>query len=94
MVALRMVDSHPFTVIKFETHEFQPHLPYHVALLVHVECMNNTIKCMVIDEGITAYVMSLSCWKGLGSPGLSKYGTMLTAFDGRYFSVTWDTSFS
>ena len=30
-------------------------------------------------------MMSLSCWKGLGSPDLSKSGTMLTAFDGRYF---------
>ena len=31
--------------------------------------------------------MSLSCWKGLGSPELSKSVTMLTAFDGRYFRL-------
>ena len=29
--------------------------------------------------------MSLSCWKGLGSPELSQSATMLTAFDGRSF---------
>ena len=85
MSAIGVVDSHPSTMIKFETHELQPHFPYHVALLVHVECMNNTIKHRMIDEGIVAYVMSLSCWKGLGSPMLPRSITMLTSFDGRYF---------
>ena len=44
-----------------------------------------TVKRTVIDEGIVASVMSLACWKGLGSLKLSKYATMLTAFDGRSF---------
>ena len=39
----------------------------------------------MIDEGAAAFVMSLSCWKGLGSPKSSKSATMLTAFDGRSF---------
>ena len=30
-------------------------------------------------------MMSLSCWKGLGSPELSQSATMLTSFDGRSF---------
>ena len=72
-------------MIKFKTHGVQPCLPYCVSLLVHVECLNNTIKRIVIDEGVVASVMYLVCWKGLGSPTLSKSGTMLTAFDKRYF---------
>ena len=44
-----------------------------------------TIKRTVIDEGATTSVMYLSCWKGLGSPELSKLVTMLIAFDGRSF---------
>ena len=36
----------------------------------------------MIDKGAAASVMSLSCWKGLGSPELSKSTTMLTTFDG------------
>ena len=63
----------------------QPRLPYYVSLLIHVECLNNTIKCTVIDEGATTSVMSSSCWKGLGSPELSQSATMLIAFDGRSF---------
>ena len=80
-----VVHSHLSTVIKFETHEFQPHFPYHVALLVHVECMNNTIKQTMIDEGVVASMMSLTYWKGLGSPTFSVSVTMLTAFNGRSF---------
>ena len=72
-------------VIKFETAGLQPRLPYYVSLLVHVECLNMIVKCTVIDEGATASVMSLSCWKGLGSSKLSKSVTMLTNFDGRSF---------
>ena len=45
------------------------------------------IKRTVNDEGAAASVMSLSCWKGLGSPELSKSATMLTAFDGRPFRL-------
>ena len=56
-----------------------------MSLLIHVECLNMTIKQTVIDEGATASVMSLSCWKGFSSPELSKSATMLNAFDGRSF---------
>ena len=72
-------------MIKFETMGVQPHFPYYMSLLIHVECLNNTIMHTVIDEGIVAFVMSLSCWKGLGSPTLSQSTTMLTTFDGRSF---------
>ena len=41
----------------------------------------------MIDEGTAASVMYLAFWKGLGSPTLSKYGTMLTTFDGRSFQL-------
>ena len=82
-----MADGSSASVIKFENHGFQPLFPYYVSLLVHAECVNNTIKCTVIDEGAAASVMSLSCWKGLGSPTLSKLGNMLTAFDGRSFQL-------
>ena len=54
-----------------------------MSLLTHVECLNMTIKHTVIDEGTAASVISLSCWKGLGSLELSQSATMLTAFDGR-----------
>ena len=72
-------------VIKFETVGLQRRLPYYVSLLIQIECLNITVKRTVTDEGVDASVMYLSCWKGLGSPELSKSATMLTAFDGRSF---------
>ena len=56
-----------------------------MSLLIHVECLNNTFKHTVIDEGDATFMTSVSCWKGLGSPSLSQSATMLTAFDGRSF---------
>ena len=78
-------DDRAYSMIKLENHGIQPRLPYYVSLLIHVECLNNTTICTVINEGIAASVMYLSCWKGLGSPELSKSVTMLTRFDGRSF---------
>ena len=80
-----MVDSHHFTVIRFETHEIRAHFPYHVDFIVHVECMNKTIKRAVVDKGVAASVMSLTYWKGLKSPSFSKSETMFTTFDGCSF---------
>ena len=65
----------------------QPRLPSYVSLLIHVECINNTIMHTIIDEGANASMMSLSCWKGLGSRTLSQYANMLTDFDGRSFRL-------
>jgi hypothetical protein len=72
-------------VIKFDVTDVKPRLPYHVAFQIHVEYMNVTIKCIVIDEGASTSVMSLACWKAIGSPPLSQSMTMLTAFDGHSF---------
>ena len=85
--ALGVNDDDSSSMIKFETVGLQPRLPYYVSLLIHVECLNMTIKRTVIDEDDAASMMSLSCWKGLGSPELSKSVTMLTTFDGRSFRL-------
>ena len=85
--SLGVNDDNYSSMIKFETEGLQPRFPYYVSLSIHVECLNMTVKCTMIDEGAAASVMSLSCWKGLGSPELSKLVTMLTAFDGRSFRL-------
>ena len=85
--ALGVNDDNSSSMIKFETAGLQPRLPYYVSLLIHVECLNMNVKRIVIDEGATASVMSLACWKGLGSPELPKSMTMLTTFDGISFRL-------
>lgn len=39
----------------------------------------------MVDEGDSTCVMSLSCWKGLGSPKIVASQSMLKAFDGHVF---------
>ena len=83
--ALVVNDDNSSYMIKFETVGLQPRFPYYVSLLINVECINMIVTRTVIDEGAATSMMSLFCWKGLGSPELSKSTTMLTAFDGRSF---------
>jgi hypothetical protein len=61
--------------------------PYHVAFQIHVRYSKYTIKCAVVDEGDATCVMSLICWKVLGSPTLSKSLNMLTDFDSHSFRL-------
>jgi hypothetical protein len=85
LFALGALDPSGLNVIKFEITDVKPRLPYHATFQIHVAYSKYTIKCAVVDEGATTCVISLICWKNLGSPTLSQSLTMLTAFDGRSF---------
>ena len=63
------------------------HLPYHVSLSIDVIHGGKTIGRVVVDEGASTCVMSLSCWKALGSPELVLSNTLLTTFDRRSFHL-------
>jgi hypothetical protein len=39
----------------------------------------------MIDEGVATCIMSLSCWKALGSPQLTTSPAILKSFDGHLF---------
>ena len=58
--ALGVNDDNSSSIIIFETMGLHPHFPYYVSLLIHVECLNMTIKCTMIDQGIVGSLMSLS----------------------------------
>ena len=60
LYALGVGDDSSPSMIKFETHGIQPRVPYYMSLFIHIECLNNTIMCTIIDEGVAFYVMSLS----------------------------------
>ena len=42
------------------------------------------IFCTVIDEGASTCIMSMSCWKAIGSPSVVPSPTLLTTFDGNF----------
>ena len=60
-------------------------MPPHVLIQIHVSYKGVNIRRTVVDEGSSTYVMSLSCWKGLGSPDIVPLQSMLKSFDGHVF---------
>jgi hypothetical protein len=68
---LGALDPNVSKVIKFDVTDVKPRLSYHVAFQIHVGYSKYTIKRVVVDEGAATCVMSLVCWKALGSPTLS-----------------------
>ena len=86
LVALGSMDSSSL-MEKFHLSDVKILLPYHVALSIDVIHGGNTIGRAVVDEGASTCVMSLSCWKALGSPELVPSNTLLIALDGRSFRL-------
>ena len=74
-------------MVKFHLSDVKIFLPYHVALSIDVIHGGKTIGRVVVDEGASTSVMSLSCWKALESPEMVPSNTLLTSFDGRSFCL-------
>jgi hypothetical protein len=79
------IDPSESNIISFDTEQSESHLSHQLALQITVGCLNKNIFHMVIDEGETTCIMSLSCWKSLGSPQLTTSPTILKYFDGHSF---------
>jgi hypothetical protein len=87
--ALGASESSNSLSIMFDTSNVKPHLPYHVAFQIVVvytmkSCSKNIFRT-VVDEGASTCVMSLSCWRAIGSPELAPSPTFLMTFDGHSF---------
>ena len=81
---LGVQDPNKSNTISFST-QGKPQLPPHVPIQIHVSYKGVNIRRMVVDEGASTCVMSLSCWKGLGSPEIVPSQSMLKSFDGHVF---------
>lgn len=51
-----------------------------------MKALNKTIHRTIIDEGATTCIMSMSCWKALSSPALSRSSMTLKEFDGQTYT--------
>ena len=69
LAALGSMDSSSL-MAKFNLSDVKIRLPYHVALSIDVIHGGKTIGRAVVDEGASTCVMSMACWKALGSPKL------------------------
>ena len=69
-------------LVSFNHKGYDPQLPAQLAFLIQVKALNKTVHRIIIDEGASTCIMSMSCWKTLGSPSLSQSLTTLKAFFG------------
>ena len=65
------VDPTKANLITFDTKHSAPRLSLQLAFQIQVTVMHKLIHRMVVDEGATTLVMSISCWKGLDSPPIT-----------------------
>ena len=83
--AIGRIDPSESNIISFDIEHSDPCLSHQLAFQITVGCLNKNIFHTVIDEGVTTFIMSLSCWKALGSPQLTTSQTILKDFDGNFF---------
>jgi hypothetical protein len=84
--AIGGVDPKDSNLVSFDHKGYDPQLPAQLAFLIQVKALNKTVHRTIIDEGASTCIMSMSCWKTLGSPTLSRSSTTLKAFDGRTYT--------
>ena len=69
----------------FNVENYKSRLPHKLAFQVITKVVGKKVFQMILDEGASTSVLSLSCWKALGSPELVTSPMTLKAFDGRGF---------
>jgi hypothetical protein len=72
-------------LIIFDLEDHIPRLPPQLAFQIQVIVSDKNICRTVIDEGASTCVMSITCWKAIGSPPLTESHNMLKAFNGSGF---------
>jgi hypothetical protein len=72
-------------LIVFDLDDQIPRLPPQLMFQIQVVVFDKNICRIVIDEGASTCVMSLACWKAIGSPPLNESQNTLKSFNGSGF---------
>ena len=82
LLAVGAVDVQDSNLIIFDLENSTPRLPHQMAFQIPVIVKNRPIHQTVIDVGASMCIMSIQCWRLLGSPLLNQSSTIRKAFDG------------
>jgi hypothetical protein len=83
--AIGGIDPTDTNLIIFDLEDHIPRLPPQLAFQIQVVVADKNICRTVIDEGASTCVMSIACWKAIGSPSLTESHNTLKAFNGSGF---------
>jgi hypothetical protein len=76
------VDPKDTNLIIFDLEDHIPRLPPQLAFQIQVVFADKNICRIVIDEGPSTCIMSVPCWKSIGSPPLTESHNTLKSFNG------------
>ena len=76
------MDPENSNIIDFKLDDFKTRLSHQLAFQLTTKIVGKSICCTVLDEGASTLVMSISCWRAIGSPEINHSPTILKAFDG------------
>ena len=79
------MDPSKSNILTFDVDESEPYLSHQLTLQIQVGVLVKNVFHTVVDEGDYTCIVSISCWKSLGSPLLLTSSTILKAFDGHTF---------
>jgi hypothetical protein len=79
------IDPTDMNLIIFDLKDHIPRLPPQLAFQMQVVVSDKKSFRTVIDEASSTCVMSLACWKAIGSPSLTESQNTLKAFNGSDF---------
>jgi hypothetical protein len=76
------IDPTDSKLIIFDLEDHIPRLPPQLVFQIQVIVENKNICRTLIDEGASNCVMSITCWKAIGSLALTKSHNTLKEFNG------------
>ena len=82
LTALGALDLDNINLIHFNVKNYKFILPHKITFQIIMKLVGNKVFRTVLDEGASTSVLSLSCWKAIGSPELVTSPMTLKAFDG------------
>ena len=82
LTTLGALDPDNTNLIHFNVENYKPILPHKLAFQIIMKAVGNKVFRTVLHEGASTSVLSLTCWKSLGSLELVTSPTTLKSFDG------------
>ena len=85
LTALGALDPDNTNLIHFDVENYKSRLPHKLACQIIMKVVGKKVFRTILEKGASTSVLSLSCWKAIGSLDIVTSPTTLKAFDGRGF---------
>ena len=82
LTALGDLEPDNTNLIHFNVENYKSRLPHKISFQIIMKVVENKFFRIVLDEGASTSILSLSCWKAIGSPELVTSPTTMKSFDG------------